>query len=274
VRLLLAWLRLAAVFGMVGCSVLLTRAGCAGGERHLSAEAFPQLQTWWMERHQAKVDESKRRAGEVDLLFVGDSITQNYERSSSDPRLNFLPIWEEFFAPHGAMNLGFNGDRTSHVLWRLDAGEVEALRPSDVVLLIGTNNLNRTRMRLWDESPEQVGDGIVAVVEDLHRRLPGARVLVLAVLPSEFSERRTERTTAVNARVSRRVAGLSYARWLDLTGLFTDAHGLRKDLFYDSWVWRGAASLHPTAQGQRMMAKAVAEAIYGRAEGHGRAGGK
>src|SRR3979490_1909768 len=77
----------------------------------------PQTETWWMARHEVQVQRARR--GGVDLLFIGDSITQNYEKSGPPPDEVFLPIWEEFFAPHRALNLGFSGDQTQNVLWRL-----------------------------------------------------------------------------------------------------------------------------------------------------------
>ena len=89
--------------------VFALRAGAAqvsAGES-VAITPLPRATPWWVERHQAKVAEAKR--GGVDLLFVGDSITQNCEKTGPAPDQVFLPIWEEFFAPHRAMNLGFFG---------------------------------------------------------------------------------------------------------------------------------------------------------------------
>ena len=38
------------------------------------------------------------------------------------------------------MNLGIGGDRTQHVLWRLDNGNIDGIKPKLAVLMIGTNN--------------------------------------------------------------------------------------------------------------------------------------
>ena len=75
----------------------------------------------------------------IGLLLLGDSITQNYEKAKT-PDENFQPTWQRFYAPRAALNAGFSGDRTEHVLWRLDHGEIDGIRPRAVVLLIGTNN--------------------------------------------------------------------------------------------------------------------------------------
>lgn len=247
---------------MVGCSVIAGRAGC-GGSRNLAVWAIPQRARPWSERHEAKVAETRQRAGQVDLLLVGDSITQNYEQADANPYLNFRPIWDELFAPHRAMNLGFNGDRTYNVLWRLQHGEADGLTPKDIVLLIGTNNLNPSRFEPQAESAEQVSAGVMAIVETLHRMMPEARVLVLSILPTNFSADRTAKANAMNAQVAAAVAGLGYARWLDVTGLFLDGGRVRQDLYYDGLLWPGAGALHPTAAGQRMMAEAVVKALYG-----------
>jgi len=258
------WLRLLAAFGMVGFSVVSTRSGC-GGNRSIAA--LPQAKLAWVERHEEKVAEAKRRAGQVELLFVGDSITHNYERTEK-PYRNFRPIWDEFFAPRAAMNLGFDGDRTYNVLWRLRRGEVDGLAPKNIVVLIGTNNLSPGWMEPQAETADQVSAGILAVVAELHARMPGARVLVLSMLPTSNSADRTAKTDAANAEVQTALAKLSYARYLDVSGIFLDGKRVREELYYDSMVWPGAAALHPTVAGQRMMAQAVVRALYGES-GHG-----
>ena len=72
---------------------------------------------WWAERHAAKLREV--RAGRVDLLWIGDSITQDWERASAQEAQNFAPVWQRFYGGRHAVNLGFKGDATAHLLWRL-----------------------------------------------------------------------------------------------------------------------------------------------------------
>jgi len=246
---------------MVGCATIATRAGC-GGNR--AVVPLPQAKAGWIRRHEDKVAEAKQRAGRVELLFVGDSITQNYEHTDPEPYLNFGPVWDELFAPHVAMNLGFGGDRTYNVLWRLEHGEVDGLSPKDIVLLIGTNNLLESHMEPGGESADQVSAGILAVVAELHRRMPAARVLVLSILPTGFGAERNGKAEAANAQVRAALAKLEYARYLDVSGIFLDGKRVRESLFYDGRIAPGSAALHPTAEGQRAMAEAVAKALYGR----------
>lgn len=80
----------------------------------------PQTDAWWMTRHKQKL--LQLRQGKTDLLFIGDSITQGWEDTG-------LRVWDQYYASRGAVNLGFNSDRTEHVLWRLAHGEIDDIAP-------------------------------------------------------------------------------------------------------------------------------------------------
>lgn len=110
------------------------------------------------------------------VVFFGDSITQGWEAGGKQ-------AWAEFWQPRHAMHAGVSGDRTQHVLWRLDHGLLEALAApaNDVrvcVVMIGTNNSNGD-----DNTAEEIGKGITAVVQRLRTGLPKAKVLLLAIFP-------------------------------------------------------------------------------------------
>ena len=190
-----------------------------------------------------------------DLVFVGDSITQNYEKAGPAPDQVFLPIWNQYFAAHHALNLGFSGDQTQHVLWRLQHGEVDGLTPKNIVLLIGTNNTGN------GQSAEQVTEGSVAVVDELHRRMPGASILLIDILPTGGSTRKQETDALVNREVRLHFAGMPYLRFLDLRPLFMKNGAVDTSLFYDSTLVPARAALHPNTEGQRRMAQAVANAL-------------
>ena len=109
----------------------------------------PRVEDWWVERHAEKVAEMSE--GGIDLLMVGDSITQNFESVGAE-------IWKEHFEPRKAINLGFGGDRTNHVLWRLDNLPKLKSAPKAAVVLIGTNNI------CWgSDTPRQAAVGVQAV---------------------------------------------------------------------------------------------------------------
>ena len=137
---------------------------------------------WWGPRHEEKVAQAK--AGNVDLVMVGDSITHNWERQKN---------YAKAFEPYNTLNLGFGGDRTQHVLWRIQNGEIDGISPKLVTMMIGTNNMK-------DDAPGDIAAGIEAIVAELRQRLPDARVVVLSIFPRKHPRTPgdTEKVRAVN----------------------------------------------------------------------------
>jgi lysophospholipase L1-like esterase len=121
----------------------------------------------WMKRHDSFNERVKQ--GNVDLIFIGDSITQGWEGNGKN-------VWAEFYAKRNAVNLGIGGDRTQHVLWRLDHGNIDGINPKLAVLMIGTNNSS-------SNSSEQIAEGVKLIVEKLREKLPNTKVLVLGIFP-------------------------------------------------------------------------------------------
>ena len=120
---------------------------------------------WWMKMHQSFLDRAKKK--DVDLLFLGDSITQGWGDN---------PVWKRHYAPRSAANFGIGGDRTQHVLWRIEHGEIDGINPRVAVLMIGTNNIGAN-------SPEEIAEGVKTIVAKLRDKLPMTKVLVLGVFP-------------------------------------------------------------------------------------------
>ena len=125
--------------------------------------------------------------------------------------LDFAPVWQRFYGDRNAVNLGFNGDATSHLLWRIENGEVAGIAPKVAVILIGANNLGRLH---W--SAEDTVAGIDAIVTQLRRRLPHTKLLLLGVLPSDRSAWATETTLAVNQALAARYGAASDVTYLDI----------------------------------------------------------
>lgn len=121
----------------------------------------------WMDRHKAMNERVAQ--GNVDLVFIGDSITQGWEGNGKD-------VWKEFYGDRNAVNLGIGGDRTQHVLWRLDNGNLEGINPKLAVIMIGTNNSNSNK-------PEEIADGIEMIIEQLKEKTPETKILLLGIFP-------------------------------------------------------------------------------------------
>ena len=127
---------------------------------------------WAAQRHTQLNERVKQQGARARLVFVGDSITQGWEGAGAK-------VWQEQFSPLHAINLGISGDRTEHVLWRFDNGNLEGLSPEVAVVMIGTNNFGQEN----SDSEDEVLDGIVAVVDALQSKLPDTRVLLLDIFP-------------------------------------------------------------------------------------------
>jgi lysophospholipase L1-like esterase len=130
--------------------------------------------TNWVARHEGFLAEAKQ--GKFDLVFIGDSITDGWRNRG-------LEVWNKFYAPRHALNLGIGGDRTQHVLWRIEHGELDGLKPKAVVLMIGTNNTGKEKDGAARNSTAEVIEGVTAVVKQIRARLPQSRLLLLAIFP-------------------------------------------------------------------------------------------
>lgn len=204
---------------------------------------------WWAARHQAIVAGLPSHT-DTQILLIGDSITNNYEKADP-PNQNFLPIWLQYYAPRKALNLGFSGDTTANVLWRLDHGEVDGLHPKLVVLLIGTNNTN------YGQTAEDTERGIDADISDIERHLPQTKILLLGILPTQMVSK--EQNFDVNAYLGSHYAGGEDPRvsYLDIGVIFYTNGTLDTSLFYDPLLTPSRPALHPNTIGQRRMASAI-----------------
>lgn len=214
-----------------------------------SLDAQPQTAEWaadwWMPRHEAKLQEVRDRA-RIDLVMIGDSITQGWENTGrGNPAWDMRPVWKEYYAHRYALNLGFSGDRTEHVLWRLRNGEVEGLSPKLVTVMIGTNNLNVKR------APEGTAAGVLAIVEEVRVRMPEAKVLLLGVFPrgEQPDDPFRPEIATINDTLRQR-ADDETVWYLDIGPRLLDSDGvLPKTLAPDE--------LHPNAKGYRIWAETM-----------------
>ncbi len=173
----------------------------------------------WMKRHESFNERAKK--GNVDLIFVGDSITHGWEGAGKE-------AWAEIYGKRNAVNLGIGGDRTQHVLWRLDNGNIDGIKPKLAVIMIGTNNSG-------SNSSEQIADGITAIVKKLRDKLPETKILVLGIFPRGVDENDAKRK--VNAAANGIVAKLADGKmveYLDIGPKFLDDKGvLSKEVMPD-----------------------------------------
>ena len=199
------------------------------------AVARPWGAATWLAQHDAFV--TRARQGGIDVLFLGDSITENFATRGAD-------VWNREIAPLGnVVDFGIGGDRTQFVLWRAQHGELAGSGARVVVLMVGTNNLATA-------TPQNVVRGVSAIVDTVRAELPNAIVIVNALLPRGAAG---DPARAKIAEVNARLAGLAdgaRVRYVDSGPGFVDAAGeVRPELMPDD--------LHPSAAGYEVWAAAL-----------------
>ncbi len=194
---------------------------------------------WWMERHEAKLQEVASKSDEIDLVFIGDSITHFMDDRAPG-------LVEQTFPGMTHLNLGYSADRTENVLWRLQNGELDGLSPEVVVLMIGTNNTGHRQ----DPAAETLG-GIQLIVDELTQRLPEAKVLLLSIFPrgEDTQDPLRQLNEQINALLPR-LADQQTVFHLDINEAFLDDAGqLPKDVMPDL--------LHPNRKGYEIWLAAI-----------------
>lgn len=128
---------------------------------------------------------AKDAPGDYDIAFIGDSITEGWEKSGTN-------VWQKFYGSRKCIDLGVGGDRTEHVLWRFENGQLDGLKPKAAVLMIGTNNSNNDKDGKEHYSTAEILAGVQVIVKQLRTRLPDTKLIVLGIFPrgATFSTQR------------------------------------------------------------------------------------
>lgn len=221
-------------------SLLFTGVAFSASEP-LSIQAQMRTAEWWMPRHEHKLLE-KQQHEKVNLVFLGDSITHSWESKGKQD-------WQQNYAKHNALNLGFSGDRTEHVLWRLQNGEVSGIDPKLLVLMIGTNNTGQRQ-----DNPQETALGIKHILDLLKSQLPNTKILLLAIFPRGASVEDPLRkiNDDING-IIKDYGDNKRVHYLDLNHIFLDENGnlsqtVMQDLLHpneDQYkVW--AVAMEPT----------------------------
>jgi len=210
-----------------------------------SAEEIPQALKaerpgeWWMQRHDEKVDAAAQ--GGADLIHIGDSITHYGEREA---------LYDTYFGHRNTLNLGFGGDGTQNVLWRLQNGEIDDLSPTLVVVMIGTNNAGR-------DEPADIVLGIQAILTELRTRVPDSEILLFSIFPRAAGAEH-DCNVAVNAQLATLADGV-HVFHMDINPHFLNPDdSLKEELYYTDL-------LHLSSQGYQLwweqMEPAVSQAL-------------
>ena len=182
---------------------------------------------------------ARGKAGPIGVLFLGDSITEGWG--------NAPDVWKQHYGKLDPANFGIGGDRTEHVLWRIDHGELDDIHPKVLVLLIGTNNIGDTAAHI-----EKADEKIVA---EIHQKLPDTKLLLLGIFPRGADPANPnvagmrEKIRTVNAGLAKLDDG-GKTRYLDIGDKFLAPDGkITVDIMKDG--------LHPTRAGYQIWADAM-----------------
>ena len=177
------------------------------------------------------------KEGKAQLVFLGDSITAGWGGKKD--------IWEKAFGAYTPANFGIGGDRTQHVLWRIQNGELDGIKPKACVLMIGTNNSG-------SDSAEGIAKGVTAIVETIRTKQPQAKILLLAVFPrgeKASPNPGRDKLKQVNAIIAKLDDGINVF-FLDIGDKFLQPDGsLTKEIMPDF--------LHLSAAGYQIWADAI-----------------
>jgi lysophospholipase L1-like esterase len=204
---------------------------------------LPSLAPPFQAKHQANKEVAAQ--GDAEVLFMGDSIT-DFWRNADGPFAG-KPVLDKHFGQWKVANFGIAGDTTQGVLYRLQNGEGQGFSPRAVMLMIGTNNTARN-------TAAEIAEGIGAVVLELQRDFPQAKILLLGVFPRGRPNDPVRATIAeINATIAKLHDG-NRVHYLDIGAKFLAPDGtIPADVMSDL--------LHPSAKGYEIWAQAVKEPL-------------
>jgi len=211
------------------------------------AATYTQTQQRMGARHEGFVERAKQ--GDIDLLFDGDSITDFWGTTGK-------PVFDKYFGAMKVANFAISGDRTEGLLWGLKNGEGQGFSPKAIMLMIGTNNTGTGNTAvLQAASGPEIAEGVGAVVMEMQKDFPNAKILLLAVFPrgADATDAYRQKNEAANKLIAKLHDG-QHVFYLDIGPKFLDANGtLTREIMPDL--------LHPSAAGYEIWAEAVKDKL-------------
>ena len=200
---------------------------------------------WWANRFLNRHQLVERQRGKtVDLVLLGDSIMHFWEWKHPES-------WKKLTQGRTVLNLGYGGDRTQHVLWRIAHGELDGYKAKNIVLMIGTNNNSSS-----DTDPANVAKAVEKIAACVREKHPEAQLILHPIFPrgaSANSKRHADakgRNDKTNALLKAYAAAHPEITWIDFNDKMVDASG---------WVPRAimADEIHPTDAGYDLWMAAI-----------------
>jgi beta-glucosidase len=233
-------------FKLLSCALVLFAIGASSVQAdstvNTAAEAVPRKKNpeSWLKAHDTICKSAQR--GEVPILFIGDSITHMMFTNGG-------AVWREEYQKDGCVNIGLSGDKVENILWRIQNGALGTVQPKVTVLLAGVNNMRKN-------TPEEIGLGVGAIVDELKERLPETKILVLGVFPRGHKANTADRIKIkeINQYIEKLNDG-ERVFYLDIGDEFlTEDGSLKENVMLKD-------GLHPDLKGYQIWAEAIREPI-------------
>jgi len=231
--------RLKLIFSIL---IVVNLSGCNSAttdQIEATNQATARTDNWWQERHSSVLatDNSKAK-----ILFLGDSITQNWGSPSFGQG-----IWQQYYGD-SAVNLGFSGDKTQHLLWRIEHGEIDDMSPEFTILLIGTNNAK-------EYSANDIANGVNAIIDVIEQKLPNTKLIVHRIFPRGPANDPVRKiTNDASEQLNQRAATSDNITYLDINASFLDGQGnIPEDIMADA--------LHPSTKGYAIWANELSNYV-------------
>ncbi|XP_075158639.1 platelet-activating factor acetylhydrolase alpha [Haematobia irritans] len=153
----------------------------------------------WLSIHKRFISECREK--DPDVIFIGDCILETLQDTET---------WHHYFAPMHSLNFSIRGDRCENVLWRIENGELDNVKPKVVVLHVGTNNV--------ENKAEEIADGIYEIVQRIRSRLPDTYIVLPSLLPrGHQANKLRDKNVQVNNLIKEKIVGLNRVQTVDIS---------------------------------------------------------
>ena len=245
IRLVLATALVVQLAACAQTNVPGTNAAAIVAAPHVNAGLIPA-------KHKGKrtdevIQRAKDGAGNYDIEFIGDSITHFWETPAPKGGQS---VWDEFYGHRKAINFGVSGDRTEHVLWRFENGQLDGIKAKVAVVMIGTNNSGKNKDGTDAYTDSDILEGVVAIINQIRTRQPDTQILLLGIFPrgKAFSPQRA-RLCEINQVLAKLADGKNIF-YQDFGSQYVELDGsISKDIMPDA--------LHPNEAGYKIWANAI-----------------
>jgi lysophospholipase L1-like esterase len=178
-------------------------------ERYRMSQAEAESLKAQLREKQAEID---GLGGECELVFLGDSITHDWEREPGRPH------WPYFKKAYKTINLGYGGDTIDELLWRAKYGELDGYRAKGIVLMVGANNRATPA--------EKMADGVGEIIKVIKEKQPQAKTILLPIFPRDLYWKGASQSRRRNEEVNKIIRGFAdgeKVQFLDIYGKFLEA---------------------------------------------------